>query len=325
VSGPLLRVEDLRTSFFVKEGVVRAVDGVSFEIESGDTIGVVGESGCGKSVTGLSMLRLVPPPGRVTDGRVIFEGRDLRTLSEDQMRRVRGGTISMIFQDPMTSLNPVLRISRQITESLVAHAGCSAREAKRQAVELLKNVGIPAAEKRIDDYPHQFSGGMRQRVMIAIAIACNPRILIADEPTTALDVTIQAQIIELMRGICDKIGTSIMLITHNLGVVAGMCQHVAVMYAGRIVESAPAGQIFARPRHPYTHGLLGSTPRMDNVKRKLQPIRGLPPSLLNPPRQCAFAPRCAYSEERCWNDVPEYQAVDSRHFATCFRSREQLW
>jgi oligopeptide transport system ATP-binding protein len=315
----------LRTSFFVKEGEVRAVDGVSFQLDGGETIGVVGESGCGKSVTGLSILRLVPPPGRVIDGRVMFDGQDLRTLEEREMRRVRGRTISMIFQDPMTSLNPVLTVSRQITESLIAHTGCSGKEARRGAVELLKRVGIPAAAKRIDDYPHQFSGGMRQRVMIAIAIACEPRIMIADEPTTALDVTIQAQIIELMRGICDKIGTSIILITHDLGIVAGMCREVAVMYAGRIVESGPVRELFARPRHPYTVGLLTSTPRMDDVKRKLRPIGGLPPSLLNPPQRCAFAPRCAFAEERCWNAVPRYEAVEQGHFAACFRSREQLW
>jgi oligopeptide transport system ATP-binding protein len=325
MSGPLLRVADLRTSFFVKEGEVRAVDGVSFQLDGGETIGVVGESGCGKSVTGLSILRLVPPPGRVIDGRVMFDGQDLRTLEEREMRRVRGRTISMIFQDPMTSLNPVLTVSRQITESLIAHTGCSGKEARRGAVELLKRVGIPAAAKRIGDYPHQFSGGMRQRVMIAIAIACEPRIMIADEPTTALDVTIQAQIIELMRGICDKIGTSIILITHDLGIVAGMCREVAVMYAGRIVESGPVRELFARPRHPYTVGLLTSTPRMDDVKRKLRPIGGLPPSLLNPPQRCAFAPRCAFAEERCWNAVPRYEAVEQGHFAACFRSREQLW
>jgi oligopeptide transport system ATP-binding protein len=325
MNGPLLRVDNLHTSFFVKEGEVRAVDGVSFAVDGGQTIGVVGESGCGKSVTGLSILRLVPPPGRIMAGQVIFDGQDLRILPEADMRRVRGSTISMIFQDPMTSLNPVLTISRQITESIVSHTGCSAREARRRAIDLLKRVGIPAAARRIDDYPHQFSGGMRQRVMIAIAIACDPRILIADEPTTALDVTIQAQIIELMRGICETIGTSIMLITHDLGVVAGMCQQVAVMYAGRIVESARARDLFARPRHPYTFGLLGSTPRMDDVKRKLRPIGGLPPSLLDPPQRCAFAPRCAYAQERCWQAFPVYEAVEQGHFATCFRSREQLW
>ena len=325
MSGPLLRVENLHTSFFLKGGVVRAVDGVSFEVSSGETIGVVGESGCGKSVTGLSILRLVPRPGRITAGQVLFDGQDLSGLPEAQMRSIRGSKISMIFQDPLTSLNPVLTISRQLTEGIVTHTGCSGREARSQAIELLRRVGLPAAQKRIDDYPHQFSGGMRQRVMIAIAIACNPRILIADEPTTALDVTIQAQIIELLRGICDTIGTSIMLITHDLGVVAGMCRHVAVMYAGRIVESARSRDLFARPRHPYTQGLLNSTPRMDDVKRKLVPIAGLPPSLLNPPQRCAFAPRCAHAMEQCWASAPAYEAVEDGHFAACFRGGEQLW
>jgi oligopeptide transport system ATP-binding protein len=325
MSEPLLRVEKLRTSFFVKEGEVRAVDGVSFDIQSGETIGMVGESGCGKSVTGLSILRLVPSPGRIVAGDIYFKGQNLRPMAEDQMRLVRGSAISMIFQDPMTSLNPVLTICRQITETIVTHTRCSQREARGHAIDLLKKVGIPAAERRIDDYPHQFSGGMRQRVMIAIAIACKPQMLIADEPTTALDVTIQAQIIELLREIADGIGTSIMLITHDLGVVAGMCRRVQVMYAGRIVESAAQEDIFARPRHPYTFGLLSSTPRVDRQNQKLRPIGGLPPSLLNPPKSCSFAPRCAWAKEQCRNEIPESLSVGDGHAAACFRSGEHLW
>jgi oligopeptide transport system ATP-binding protein len=325
MSEPLLRVDGLRTSFRVKEGEVRAVDGVSFAIESGETIGMVGESGCGKSVTGLSILRLVPAPGRIMNGDIIFKGRNLRSVSDAQMRQVRGSAISMIFQDPMTSLNPVLTIRRQITESLVTHMGCTEREARRQAIDLLKKVGIPAADRRIDDYPHQFSGGMRQRVMIAIAIACSPQLLIADEPTTALDVTIQAQIMELLREVCGKIETAIMLITHDLGIVAGMCKRVLVMYAGRIVESASNTDLFARPRHPYTFGLLNSTSRIDRAAQKLRPIGGMPPSLLNPPQRCPFAPRCTWAVERCWAEVPQSVGVENGHSVACLRCGEQLW
>ena len=325
----LLTVKDLHTSFPLKNGTVRAVDGVNFDIEKGKMLGVVGESGCGKSVTGLSILRLVPYPGRITKGEILFktadQSRDLLSCNKNEMRLIRGGSIAMIFQDRMTSLNPVLTISRQLTEAIILHAECGRREAKNRAVELLKTVGIPSPEKRINDYPHQFSGGMRQRVMIAMAISCRPRILIADEPTTALDVTIQAQILELMRNICDDLGTSVMLITHDLGIIAGMCRNVAVMYAGRIVESASGREIFFNPRHPYTHGLLTSTPRMDRVEKRLQPIRGLPPSLLDPPRRCLFAPRCDHAVARCSEQNPELEKVAEDHYSACFRSNEELW
>jgi oligopeptide transport system ATP-binding protein len=321
----LLTVKKLYTSFPLKTGVVRAVDGITFAVESGEVLGVVGESGCGKSVTGLSILRLVPFPGRITGGEVLFENRNLLSADESEMRIIRGCKIAMIFQDPMTSLNPVLTISRQLTEAIKTHTECSRREAKQRALELLKRVGISSPEKRIGDYPHQFSGGMRQRVMIAMAISCKPKILIADEPTTALDVTIQAQILELMKNICEELGTSIMFITHDLGIVAGLCRKVAVMYAGRIVESADGKEIFSSPRHPYTHGLLTSTPRMDRVERRLQPIGGLPPSLLDPPSRCLFAPRCSYAMKECWNIVPELEEVSLNHASACIRSVEDLW
>ena len=331
----LLTVRDLRTQFKVKKGTVHAVDGVSFSIGRGEMLGMVGESGCGKSVTGLSIMRLVPYPGRITNGEISFDGRDILALDERDMRVIRGNSIAMIFQDPMTSLNPVLTVSRQLTEAIRTHTKAGAREAKNRAIELLKKVEIPSPEKRIDDYPHQFSGGMRQRVMIAMAVSCDPKILIADEPTTALDVTIQAQILELMRGICEDLGTSIMLITHALGVVAGMCRSVAVMYAGRIVETAATREVFALPRHPYTRGLLTSTPRMDRVEKRLRPIAGMPPSLLDPPARCLFSPRCAWAVERCWKEEPHLEKAGFRgnhpgagapsHLAACFRSGETLW
>src|SRR5215210_3635104 len=263
-SAPLLEVVDLKTYFFTRDGVVRAVDGVSFSVYPGETLAIVGESGCGKSVTSLSVLRLIAsPPGRIVSGQVVLEGRDLMTLSENEMRAIRGNAISMIFQEPMTSLNPVLTIGRQIGESLKVHRGLSGREATRRAVDMLKLVNMPEAERRITQYPHELSGGMRQRVMIAMALACGPRLLIADEPTTALDVTIQAQILDLMKQLKEKTGAAIVLITHDLGVVAEMAQRVVVMYAGRKVEEAPAAALFERPRHPYTLGLLNSIPRLD--------------------------------------------------------------
>jgi oligopeptide transport system ATP-binding protein len=340
----LLSVRNLQTQFPTRNGVVHAVDGVSFSLRTGEMLGIVGESGCGKSITGLSILGLVPRPGRITSGQVIFDGRDLCVLPKNEMRSIRGSKIAMIFQDPLAALNPVLSISRQVTEAIRAHRGMSAREAKERAVELLKRVGIPSPEKRIRDYPHQFSGGMRQRVIIASAISCTPQILIADEPTTALDVTVQAQILELMRTVCEESGTSIMLITHSLGIVAGMCREVAVMYAGRIVERGETRKIFANPRHPYTHGLLASTPRMDRVQEKLQPIGGQPPSLVEPPARCQFAPRCRYAIERCWLEIPLLEQVEDLegsstafssggarpaasggHAAACFRRAQDLW
>lgn len=321
----LLAINNLHTSFSVKRGTVKAVNDVSFSMDSGEMLGIVGESGCGKSVTGLSILRLVPYPGRITAGEIIYENRNLLSLDESEMRLIRGGSIAMIFQDPMTSLNPVLTIARQLTEAITTHTDCTRRETKNRAVELLKTVGIPSPEKRINDYPHQFSGGMRQRVMIAMAISCDPSFLIADEPTTALDVTIQAQILELMKGICEDRGTSIMLITHDFGIIAGLCRKVAVMYAGRIVENADGKEIFFNPRHPYTRGLLTSTPRMDRVEKRLRPIGGLPPSLLDPPERCPFAPRCDYAQERCWTFNPPLESVASAHYAACLRSGEGLW
>ena len=321
----ILDIQGLHTSFSMKRGTVRAVNDVSFNIKSGEMLGVVGESGCGKSVTGLSIMRLVPYPGRITGGRILFENRDLLGLDEREMRTIRGSSIAIIFQDPMTSLNPVLTISRQLTEAIIEHEGCSKREAGVRAIDLLRTVGISSPERRIRDYPHQFSGGMRQRVMIAMAISCGPKIIIADEPTTALDVTIQAQILELMKKICEDIGTSIMLITHDLGIVAGLCRVVAVMYAGRLVETAEGKTIFSGPVHPYTHGLLTSTPRMDRVSERLQPIGGVPPSLLDPPRRCMFAPRCRYAIERCLREEPVLEEVSPGHAAACFRSGEKLW
>jgi oligopeptide transport system ATP-binding protein len=329
--GTILEVKGLRTRFAVKKGVVHAVDGVSFSIGRGEVLGVVGESGCGKSVTGLSIMRLVPYPGRITAGEVVFGGRaeggnrNLLALEEREMRLVRGGSIAMIFQDPMTSLNPVLTVGRQLAEAVRTHTDAGIREARDRAVRLLKTVGIPSPEKRVGDYPHQFSGGMRQRVMIAMALSCSPKVLIADEPTTALDVTIQAQILELMRSMCEELETSILLITHALGIVAGMCGRVAVMYAGRIVEQAGTREIFASHRHPYTRGLLTSTPRMDRVEKRLQPIGGLPPSLLDPPVRCLFAPRCAWAIERCWREEPPLEYTGEGHRAACFRSGETLW
>src|SRR5690606_20136893 len=282
---PLLEVRNLRTQFFTQDGVVKAVDDVSFHIMPGETLGVVGESGCGKSITAMSIMRLIPsPPGKIVSGEILFEGEDILKMSDEEVRSIRGNKIAMIFQDPMTSLNPVLTINRQISEALELHLGMSRSQARQRSIELLKMVGIPNAEERVDQYPHQFSGGMRQRVMIAMALSCNPRMLIADEPTTALDVTIQAQILDLMRNLQQEHNTALMMITHDLGVVAGMTDRIQVMYAGHIVETAPTEELFANPRHPYTVGLLNSIPRLDaQVKEKLQPIRGLPPDLIDLP------------------------------------------
>jgi oligopeptide transport system ATP-binding protein len=315
----LLAVRNLRTQFRTQDGVVKAVDGVSFDIGKGETLGVVGESGCGKSVTALSIMRLIPdPPGRIVEGEIEFDGRDLLKLKDEDMRRVRGRRIAMIFQDPMTSLNPVLTISRQLTEALELHLKMSHRAARERAVELLDLVGIPAARARIDDYPHQFSGGMRQRVMIAMALSCNPELLIADEPTTALDVTIQAQIIDLIKKLSADFGTAVMFISHNLGVVAGLCDRINVMYAGHIVESAETEELFDHPKHPYTLGLLRSIPRLDEArKEKLIPIQGLPPDLINAPPGCPFAPRCPYQVERSLEVRPELREVRPDHRVAC--------
>ncbi|MBH77195.1 MAG: peptide ABC transporter ATP-binding protein [Dehalococcoidia bacterium] len=316
----LLEVNDLRTYFYTQEGVVKAVDGTSYSVEAGETLGLVGESGCGKSVSALSILRLIPsPPGKIVSGEILFEGRDLLKLDESEMRRIRGNDIAMVFQEPMTSLNPVLTIGRQITESLELHQDLRGRAARERAVELLELVGIPAARTRIDDYPHQFSGGMRQRVMIAMAMSCNPKILLADEPTTALDVTIQAQILEVMARLSREFGTACIIITHNLGVVARYADRVNVMYAGKVIERASASELYANPTHPYTHGLLNSVPRLDEHRQeKLIPIEGLPPDLANLPDGCSFYPRCDFRTDKCLEQYPDTVMVDPEHQAACW-------
>ena len=322
---PLLAVENLRTHFYTRDGIVRAVDGVSFSVNAGETLAVVGESGCGKSVTSLSILRLIAsPPGRIVEGSIRFEGRELLALSDAEMRAVRGDRISMVFQEPMTSLNPVLTIGRQIGEMLTLHRGMAQHEALARAVEMLRLVNMPEPERRIAQYPHQLSGGMRQRVMIAMALACNPRLLIADEPTTALDVTIQAQILDLMGKLKDKTGAAIVLITHDLGVVAEMAQRVVVMYAGRKVEEAPVGALFAQPRHPYTRGLLNSIPRLGaehiTTRKRLAEIPGVVPSLRESIAGCIFAPRCAYATERCRREYPPLETKAAGHSVACWES-----
>jgi oligopeptide transport system ATP-binding protein len=317
---PLLEVKNLKTQFFTQDGVVKAVDDVSFYVMPGETLGVVGESGSGKSMTGLSIMRLIPnPPGKIVNGEVTFNGRDILKMSEEQVRSIRGNDIAMIFQDPMTSLNPVLTINRQISEALQLHMGMNKDQAKQRSIELLKMVGIPNAEERVGQYPHQFSGGMRQRVMIAMALSCNPKLLIADEPTTALDVTIQAQILDLMRTLQNETGTGVIMITHSMGVVAGMADRVQVMYAGHIVETASTEEIFANPRHPYTVGLMKSIPRLDaRSKEKLQPIRGLPPDLIDLPDMCPFVPRCNYAREKCEQKNPPLIQVAPGHHSACW-------
>ncbi len=321
---PLLVVNNLQTQFFTQDGVVKAVDDVSFYIKPGETLGVVGESGSGKSITGLSLMRLVPiPPGRIVNGEVIFQGKDVLKMSDEEVRSIRGNEIAMIFQDPMTSLNPVLTINRQISESLILHMGMNKERARARAVELLEMVGIPNATERVDQYPHQFSGGMRQRVMIAMALSCNPKLLIADEPTTALDVTIQAQILDLMRNLQSETGAGVLMITHSMGVVAGMADRVQVMYAGHIVETASTEEIFANPRHPYTIGLMKSIPRLDaRSKEKLQPIRGLPPDLIDLPDMCPFVPRCNYAREQCEQKNPPLMEVSPGHMSACWFHNE---
>jgi oligopeptide/dipeptide ABC transporter ATP-binding protein len=302
----LLEVKNLRTVFDTEYGTVKAVDDISFTLRKGEVLGLVGESGCGKSVTNLSLLRLIPePPGRIVGGQILFKGKDLLEGDEEEVRLVRGGSISMIFQDPMTSLNPLLKISLQIAEALQLHRGMGRKEALAKAAELLKAIGIPDAEARANDYPHQFSGGMRQRVMIAMAISCNPDILIADEPTTALDVTIQAQILELIKSLSGENTMSVIMITHDLGVVAGICDTICVMYAGKIVEKASVDELFAQPLHPYTKGLLDSVPRIDaGARRRLYSIPGAPPNLANLPPGCPFRPRCDKAMESCAREMP---------------------
>jgi peptide/nickel transport system ATP-binding protein len=322
----LLEVENLQTHFRTPDGVNRAVDGVSFQVAEGETLAVVGESGCGKSVTANSILRLIPePPGRLA-GAVRFQGTDLLQLDEPAMRKIRGNDISMIFQEPMTSLNPVLTVGHQIAESVRIHTGANASAARVRAAEMLRLVKIPDAERRLDDYPHQFSGGMRQRVMIATALACNPTLLIADEPTTALDVTIQAQILDLMLELKERTGAAVILITHNLGIVAETCRRVIVMYAGRKIEEASTAELFDRPAHPYTRGLMASIPRLKskNRKRRLAEIPGIVPSLREPIEGCAFAPRCAYAVERCRVETPELRTIGGGHTVACHEAERVL-
>ena len=317
----LLEIDNLQTHFRTPDGINRAVDGVSFHVEAGETLAVVGESGCGKSVTAMSILRLIPePPGKLA-GAIRFNGKNLLDLSEAEMRDIRGNEISMIFQEPMTSLNPVLTVGRQIGETLRLHQGMSAQQAEARAVEMLKLVGIPEPERRVKEYPHQLSGGMRQRVMIAIALACNPKLLIADEPTTALDVTIQAQILDLMRDLKHRVGAAIVLITHDLGVVAEVAERVVVMYAGRKVEEAKVGPLFRNPRHPYTQGLLGSVPKLgsslDGTETRLQEIPGLVPSLKQKLQGCVFASRCAYATDLCRSVAPGLEEKAPGHIVAC--------
>ena len=321
--GTLLRVKDLRTYFYTEEGVVKAVDGVSYEVEEGETLALVGESGCGKSVSALSILRLIPnPPGKIVGGEIWFDGQDLLKLDEDEIRHIRGNRIAMVFQEPMTSLNPVLTIGRQLTEATELHLKYDKEQARKRAIELLEMVGIPEAPTRLNDYPHQFSGGMRQRVMIAMALSCNPKLLLADEPTTALDVTIQAQILEIMARLSRELGTAVIIITHNLGIVARYADRVNVMYAGRIIETATARELYANPKHPYTVGLLKSVPRLDETrKEKLDPIEGQPPDLTNLPKGCAFYPRCRWHVDRCLEEYPPLMMVGERHFTACWENQ----
>jgi oligopeptide transport system ATP-binding protein len=316
----LLQVKDLKTYFYTDDGVVKAVDGISYDVEAGEIAGLVGESGCGKTVSALSILRLIPnPPGRIVEGQIFFEGEDLASADEDEIRHIRGNSIAMIFQEPMTSLNPVLTIGRQITESLELHLKMDRSSANRRAVELLEMVGISEAKSRVRDYPHQFSGGMRQRVMIAMALSCNPKLLLADEPTTALDVTIQAQILELLTRLTRELGTAVIIITHNLGVVARYADRVNVMYAGKIIEAAPAAELYGHPHHPYTLGLLKSVPRLDQIRKaKLEPIDGFPPDLIHMPEGCSFRPRCKFAVNRCQQEEPPLLPVADKHYSACW-------
>ena len=323
--GKLLEVKGLKTHFFTQSGVVKAVDGISYHVDEGEVLGIVGESGCGKSVGAMSIMKLVAsPPGRIVDGEIEFEGDNLLDMDDAEMRSVRGNRIAMVFQEPMTSLNPVLTIGRQLTETLELHQGMTRDEADVRAGELLSMVGIPDPESRLKDYPHQFSGGMRQRVMIAMALSCNPRLIIADEPTTALDVTIQAQILELMQDLAKELGTALIIITHNLGVVARYADRVIVMYAGKIIESATAAELYANPKHPYTRALLNSVPRLDESREgvKLEAIQGMPPDLSSLTGGCSFAPRCRFVQDSCLTDDPVLEDVAPAHQSACLRNAE---
>lgn len=315
----LLEVKNLKTSFFIHAGEVQSVRGVDFVIHKGEALGIVGESGSGKSVTSLSLMKLLQYPGKIKEGQVIFKGQDLVNKSPNEMRKIRGNEIAMIFQDPMTSLNPVYTIGDQIMEAIIEHQKLGKAEAKIKAIEMLRLVGIPSPDKRVDNYPHEFSGGMRQRAMIAIALSCQPDLLIADEPTTALDVTIQAQILELMKDLKDKVNTSIILITHDLGVVADVCSRIVVMYGGLIMEEGTVEQIFYSPKHPYTLGLIKSIPKLtDGQRNRLVPIEGTPPDLVHPPKGCPFADRCEYAAKICMEHVPPYFYVEENHRSMCW-------
>jgi oligopeptide/dipeptide ABC transporter ATP-binding protein len=320
----LLEIEHLKTQFFTSAGVVHAVDDISYDVAEGETVAIVGESGCGKSVSALSVLRLIPwPPGRIVGGGIRFMEQDLLKLSDAEIRKVRGQKISMVFQEPMTSLNPVLTIGLQLTETMEVHLGMKREQAEARAVELLRMVGISDAERRLKQYPHHFSGGMRQRVMIALALSCEPKLIIADEPTTALDVTIQAQILQLMKDLSKSLGVALIIITHNLGVVARYADRVNVMYAGKIVEEGTAEQIYHNPRHPYTIGLLASVPRMDQHRgKRLVPIEGQPPDLTRLDGGCAYRPRCHWATKRCASEIPPLESVEPQHKSACFRKHE---
>lgn len=320
----LLEVENLKTQFTTGAGIVKAVDGITYHVDEGETVAIVGESGCGKSVSAMSILRLIPdPPGKIIDGRIIFDGHNLLELPEDEIRKVRGGQISMVFQEPMTSLNPVLTIGLQLTETMILHLGMNQAEADKRAVELLGMVGIGEPERRLRQYPHHFSGGMRQRVMIALALSCNPKLIIADEPTTALDVTIQAQILELMRNLTKDLGVALIIITHNLGVVARYAERVIVMYAGKIVETGSAEQVYHNSHHPYTIGLLNSVPRMDLHRgRRLIPIEGQPPDLTSLDDGCSYRPRCRWAVDKCAQSIPPLESVGDGQISACFRRNE---
>jgi len=323
-NGKILSVRDLKTYFQTEDGVVKAVDGITFELEKGETLGIVGESGSGKSVTNLSVMRLIPePPGKIVGGTIVFNGIDVRKLPIDEVRKIRGKRIAMIFQDPMTSLNPFLKISTQLMEVTRLHLGHTKKEAYQHAIKMLKTVGIPDAESRVDSYPHEFSGGMRQRVMIAMALSCDPELLIADEPTTALDVTIQAQILELIKDLRTRMGTSVILITHDLGVVAGMTDKIIVMYAGKVFEQAPTGELFATPANPYTKGLLKSVPDPAHEEgTELYQIPGLPPDVAHLPPGCPFAERCYRVEEICRRDFPPFVQINENHHSLCHFAKE---
>lgn len=314
----LLKVSNLKTYFYTHEGIIKAVDAVSFSVNQGETLGIVGESGSGKSVTALSIMRLIPdPPGKIVGGEIIFEGRNLCSLGEKEMQKIRGRKISMIFQEPMTSLDPVFTIGHEITETILLHQNLSKQEAREKAIQMLEVVGIPDAARRMNNYPHELSGGMRQRIMIAMALSCNPALLIADEPTTALDVTIQSQILRLINDLKRKFNAAVLIITHDLGVISEMCDYVAVMYAGHIVEYTDVYTIFENPLHPYTKGLNRSIPRMDKDREKLENIKGMVPNLLHLPPGCPFHPRCEYAFERCFHEVPEFIEIEPHHLVKC--------